>query len=256
MISRANICDLIKLIRTCEALNWGTNSDLADVGIMWGVPITVFTFGGSGVPRAAFLDLGDEKLVAVAGTTQALQWAQQIMLSALVPSPDTAGNVNAFYALAGHRIIQAVPDLSGPVTFTGHSMGGALALYLHAHYRPGNAQAQAIVFGQPRAGNAAFAAALVDAACFWTRGDPIPQLPPALPGGYQHGGTPFIVEGTAPNVNASPQWQPDPTTHYTSWYLQRLQAMDGASACVAPPVALALLNAQVAGVAQQSQCHC
>jgi hypothetical protein len=154
MISASNICDLIKLVRTCEALNWGTDGDLTDVGVLWGAPITVHTFNGSGVPRYAVIPLDGETLVCIAGTTQPLQWAQQLLLSSLVPSPDTPGSVNTFYALAGHRIVFGLGPLTGTITFTGHSMGGALALYCHSHFRQTNPLSQAIVFGQPRAGNA------------------------------------------------------------------------------------------------------
>jgi hypothetical protein len=256
MISASNICDLIKLVRTCEALNWGTDGDLTDVGVLWGAPITVHTFNGSGVPRYAVIPLDGETLVCIAGTTQPLQWAQQLLLSSLVPSPDTPGSVNTFYALAGHRIVFGLGPLTGTITFTGHSMGGALALYCHSHFRQTNPLSQAIVFGQPRAGNAAFAASLLDALSFWVPGDPVPMIPPALPGGYRHGGQALTLEGTAPQPGAVANWRPDPVMHYTSEYLTRLQAMDGADACAPPPAPLAGLNQQVAAAAVAATCHC
>lgn len=256
MISLNNICDLLKLIRTCEAINWGGNAELQSAAELWESSLTVYTFGGSGVPRMGVFTLADEKLVVVQGTTQALQWAQQVILSTLVPSLDTPGRVNSFYALAGHRLVTQLAGLSGAVTFCGHSLGGAMAMYLQSHFRQANPLCQCGVFGAPRAGDETFAASLLDTKLFWVRGDPIPLIPPALPAGYRHGGVALLIEGTSLQIDVSASWTPVVSKHYTSEYLARLQGMMGADQCDPPPVDLVQLNQQVAAVAALQDCNC
>lgn len=82
---------------------------------------------------------------------------------------------------------EALDNLAAPIFYTGHSLGGALAM-LAASRRPPLA---VYTFGAPRAGDARFAETLADVTAFRVvnRRDTVPSTPPHMAGlRYRHAG--------------------------------------------------------------------
>jgi hypothetical protein len=110
---------------------------------------------------------------------------------------DLHGNKNAQGQDMMAQIQAAIPP-GNSVTFTGHSLGGALANLAAAEY-PG--KSELVTFGAPRVGGPAFAAALEQKLGndHITRvvapGDPIPHTPPSIGrGGFEHAGNPQVMD--------------------------------------------------------------
>ncbi len=99
----------------------------------------------------------------------------------------------------------------GGIWFTGHSLGGALAILAAAMARGWNLPVAGVcTFGQPRVGNRVFAAWFQRNTGGWSLGsrtwrfvhaaDPVPWLPPWLMG-YRHAGNEYFLPG---HVSAGP----------------------------------------------------
>ena len=100
----------------------------------------------------------------------------------LLPRPWPKGGAvhRGFYHLfmtIWEDIAPVLDAIQGPLFYTGHSLGGALAT-LAASYRPPSA---AYTFGAPRVGDAAFADSVTDVALYQVlnRNDIVPHLPPS-----------------------------------------------------------------------------
>jgi hypothetical protein len=149
----------------------------------------------AGDVRHALLPRGREIVVALPGThpREALDWLRDIRFwPARVRG---LGPVHAGFGLGANAAWrQMAPELGVTheiVTFTGHSLGGALALCLaaiHAYERPG-APFRVVTFGAPRPAflNPWFRARLargVERVLYRRRGDVVPDVPWPL---YGHG---------------------------------------------------------------------
>ncbi|HBO40897.1 MAG: hypothetical protein A2087_05165 [Spirochaetes bacterium GWD1_61_31] len=95
------------------------------------------------------------------------------------------------------------------IFFTGHSLGGALATLASAYYR--RQVASLYSFGTPKVGNEEFCANFpVQAWRFVTAGDPVPYLPPNLPG-FAKESTKYAHIGTMMYFDEQRRLQPNAT---------------------------------------------
>jgi triacylglycerol lipase len=95
------------------------------------------------------------------------------------------------------EVSEAMADIDLPFFYTGHSLGGALAL-LAASMRPPRA---VYTFGAPRAGDSVFAAGLAEVPVYRIANprDIVPAVPPSrIPFDFRHVGEPILL--TAPEV--------------------------------------------------------
>jgi len=102
------------------------------------------------------------------------------------------------------QIEQALPP-GNKVTYTGHSLGGALANLAAAEHQGEKGKVEVVTFGAPRVGDKAFAATLESKlgqekiTRVTTPGDPITQVPPSASVvgdklGFQHAGKPNVLD--------------------------------------------------------------
>lgn len=153
-------------------------------------------------------ELPDETVVALPGThpREALDWLRDFSFWPV--RVRGLGLVHSGFGLGARAAwIQLAPKLSTErlVTFTGHSLGGALALCLagiHAYERPG-IPFRVVTFGAPRVSflNYKFAALLKssrECAVYGRIGDLVPQIP--FKPWYRHGAK-TIGLGSVPRLN-------------------------------------------------------
>ena len=111
-----------------------------------------------------------------------------------------AAALDAVWPLAEAALRQA----TAPIVMTGHSLGGALAT-LAASLRP---DADLITFGSPRAGDALFGAAMTgrqgESRRYVNNRDIVCRLPTARLG-YQHVGTPFLIDADGRVSQGAPE---------------------------------------------------
>lgn len=128
-------------------------------------------------------------VVAVSGTENFEQILRYTVFSFLLPISELPGCtvVNGFrqmYAASLPFCEAQLADLPAgtPLVFTGHSMGGAIALLLALHYRndPRFSLRRVVTVAAPRVGNSVLKEVIKDLplTAFAGEGDPIPYLPP------------------------------------------------------------------------------
>lgn len=124
--------------------------------------------------------------VVVEGTTNTTQLLNQALYTRLTTSPGLPGEVMTFHHRANvaiyESIRQAVSATTGPITVTGHSLGGALAANVAWRLKQDFPfrSVRCLTFGAPRGGNAAWQAALrpLQTIRLENWDDPVPSLPP------------------------------------------------------------------------------
>ncbi len=187
-----------------------------------------YRFFGKDVTEAAVFTLGKNCIVAFRGTeVKSLNFVPDVITDirfSMVDFCDRAGtkkgSVHKGFKLAFDELLDDTDDLpsyldslldSGKakhIFFTGHSMGGALAT-LAAGWYP-RSVAPLYTWGAPRVGNREFCAGLpVKAWRCVIIGDPVPYLPPNLPGmdtpekAFDHVGT-FLYYNEKKQLLADP----------------------------------------------------
>lgn len=119
----------------------------------------------------------------------------------------------------------ALAEIDLPVFYTGHSLGGALAL-LAASMRPPRA---VYTFGAPRVGDSVFAASLADVSVYRVANprDIVTTVPPSrIPFDFRHVGEPIRL--TAPEIPASSEAAEEPETESAPESIGTFAAMRGA----------------------------
>lgn len=128
-----------------------------------------------------------EGVIAFQGTRSAGQVLREVLFSPQATFTGVPGTVHGFFGANFFDRLNALePNFAGlaanfPVTFTGHSLGGALAHIGYHYFQPsGPIQSKALVtFGQPRTGNPTFARATPKPYVRWNNvNDVVPALPP------------------------------------------------------------------------------
>lgn len=146
------------------------------------------------------VDPSPSTVVAFRGTANVAGWLRDF--SALPKSHPIIGYCHEGFLAGAAAIVQKLdipPDL--PTYFTGHSLGGALALVTAAlRVTNGDRVDKVVTFGSPRAGYSALAwaldAAKVEVAQYRRGNDPVPLVPLdliALP--FRHVREPLIQVG-------------------------------------------------------------
>lgn len=155
---------------------------------------------------AAFVAAGsDFAVLAFQGTTRGIDELKIDLDARRVPLGDTGATVHSGF-LGAFRSIETQVDaglalVAGlPVWYTGHSLGGALALLAAAHRAPRSL----VTFGAPRVGDTALAGVLggVPTARFVNGCDVVPTLPPEMLG-YRHVGEHWLLT-SRPRIIRSP----------------------------------------------------
>lgn len=144
----------------------------------------------------AFLARGpDFAVLAFRGSDDLRAWTANVNI--LPASWRGGGEVHRGFAAALEvvwaDVEAALSGVAGPLLFTGHSLGGALAT-LAASLRP---EAQLYSYGAPRVGDRDFRTAMAGrsgtARRYVNHRDIVCRVPPA-PFGYRHVGTPFVID--------------------------------------------------------------
>lgn len=243
-----------------ETASWGSAADLATAadGFPDGGTVSVRAGGGGQPQSVAIAQPGvPRRIVAIGGTTTAAQWflnlaATQVMIP--TGAGPGSGQVAGFFGVLANAIWGSIPiDL--PLVFTGHSLGGAVAQVLLAFAVEAGLNADALVFGAPRVGDADFAAFVGGRTTqVWIVGDPIPLVPvgSTIQGTWTHAGQTLTVNPQVCPVGRStpPAWTPRIHSHFVSEYIRWLSqctdpAINAQPAQLLPPG----LNAQVARAA-------
>jgi len=126
---------------------------------------------------------GDTVIVAFRGTNSIERFPQNLKL---LLAPEGEGRVHAGYREAVDLVWPRLSKHLGdrPVWFTGHSLGGGLALVAAARHTPARG---VLTFGAPRVGNRDYRDAFPTPAFrFVNNADMVPDLPPGI--GYHHVG--------------------------------------------------------------------
>jgi len=161
--------------------------------------------------RVHITDLGSYVIVAVKGTDSLREWLldAEAWMRPLYLHQDEFGRVHSgfyeAYQAVADRVDAALVKIGKPVIFTGHSLGGAIAVLLaHLYTRVNDATTLKGVytFGQPRVGDGQFSSNCK--ANFGSRHfrfvdelDIVTRLPGLLVG-YRHSGQcQFLVDDTA-----------------------------------------------------------
>lgn len=172
-------------------------------------------FDGKTVIRIAGLDLlatiereGDEALVAFRGTASLQNWRIDLQ-AAMNGDGEHRGFVNAWVMLRA-PVLKAVADLEAAGTpfkrvwFTGHSLGGALALLAAADYSD-CLEAGCYTFGQPRVSAKPFGMKM---SAYWRivdKEDIVPNVPGLLMG-YRHFGNLLFFPCLGVPMENPPWW--------------------------------------------------
>lgn len=158
-------------------------------------PITFVANAAGLVPGYAIIKMPQGAIVVVSGTTNLGQWQDQIFSNALTDFVGRDGNIRKFstapiYNTAANAIdtalAAAVPD-DQQILYVGHSMGGAVALVLHALNEDESSDrvaSRCLTFAAPKPGDQRLANRCRSSAQVFRRfqldGDFVPALPPDL----------------------------------------------------------------------------
>jgi len=144
---------------------------------------------------------GDAVVVAFRGTNSIERFPQNLKI---LLAPEGEGKVHGGYREAVDLIWPRLSRHLGdrPAWFTGHSLGGGLALVGAARHAPARA---VVTFGAPRVGNRDYRDAFPTAAFrFVNNSDLVPDLPPGL--GYHHVGRLLYFDRTGDLHEGPSRW--------------------------------------------------
>lgn len=137
-------------------------------------------------PRACLLNFSEHQLVIVRGSADARDWANGLLNIASVTAPQLPGGFIApGFQLMGNALWDAMIagnfNAAKPTIFVGHSLGGALAAYLHFRLKrlvfP--TEGVSVSFGAPKVGNRAFWGQIEESHIrVMHGGDYVTELPP------------------------------------------------------------------------------
>lgn len=164
--------------------------------------------------RFGVVDCGSVVVVTFRGSDNGMNWLRDLEA---IPAVSKSGRY------AHHGFVSAMntlwPEVSArlssnicekPVVFTGHSLGGAIAV-LFAEYL----QTQAVTFGCPRVWWAPEQLPVVNHVRVVCDDDPIPKIPAIM---FRHDDTDAIIRLDDPGLPI------DPADHVISHYIERLEA--------------------------------
>lgn len=181
--------------------------------VAWGFDPEGVTYLDGGETQAFVLRNEATVVVAFRGSAQPGDWIANVNVGP-APVPGTRGLVHAgFWNALDHVWTDLARCLERErhgrsLWFTGHSLGGALAVLAVARLRLGEGVPVdgLYTYGQPRVGDAAFCASLAeDFGERWFRyvhhRDIVPHVPP--PPVYHHAGTLWHLDGVAESEDAA-----------------------------------------------------
>jgi triacylglycerol lipase len=194
------------------SLAYGSVRDLEQSNLLkvHGLEVKSFDRGST---QAFLFTGGDRCIVAFRGTEKLLEDWLADLDARHAPSPwGLSGAIGVHAGFHGALeavwadLHQALTAVRCPVWFTGHSLGGALAVLAayrlhHCESASGHTVAGVYTFGQPRVGNAALAsfcsAELAQRVFRYVNAsDIVPLVPPSRPLDYQHLGQPRYFDAT------------------------------------------------------------
>lgn len=145
--------------------------------------LTEVAFVNKGPTQASIISGGTFHALVFRGTEGLEDWARNVE-AFLVPW-EGPGNVHAGFLRALHEVWgelhPVLAQIAGPVFYTGHSLGGAIAMLAAAHIEEARRPLAVYTFGCPRCGNGKFAKEhpLRDRIYrFENNRDAVPLLPP------------------------------------------------------------------------------
>lgn len=180
--------DILFCLMLQTACDWKSNSEIADVaGILGFERLTRYSIPLNAGPPVTVVFTTDYVFVVSSSTHGLLQWVGNVLGSAAVSAPPSAGTVSAYFGAVASAHYQGIRSdvLSGigsrRLVFIGFSLGGASVTILKdMFYRGDGISSACFAFGSPRAGTTSFAAGypVADYVGVVAVNDPVPSVPP------------------------------------------------------------------------------